>query len=267
MSRCRCGDYTEAQLNDPESGVTKPAGMILEVVQGEGGAIPAGRAWLQQVRRITADRGVPLVLDEVQTGWGRTGTLYAFEDAGIVPDVLVLSKAIGGGLPLAVIVYKAELDVWQPGAHAGTFRGNQLAMAAGLATLRFIQSEQLCEHARSMGELFDARLQELAVSRPYMGDVRGRGLMLGVEIVNVAERDSLDRPLGDRALALRIQAECFRRGLIVELGGRYGAVIRLLPPLVITGEQAHRVCDILSAACDAAAAVTRETAGAGVARV
>ena len=264
---CRCGDYTEAQLNDPESGVIKPAGMILEVVQGEGGAIPADRAWLQQIRRITADRAIPLVLDEVQTGWGRTGTLYAFEHAGILPDVLVLSKAIGGGLPLAVIVYRAELDVWQPGAHAGTFRGNQLAMAAGLATLRFIQSEQLCDHATSMGEVFDARLQHLALSRPYMGDVRGRGLMLGVEIVDAAKRDSLDRPVGDRALALRIQAECFRRGLIVELGGRYGAVIRLLPPLVITAEQVHQVCDILSAACDAAADVTVDTAAAGVARV
>jgi diaminobutyrate-2-oxoglutarate transaminase len=259
---CHCGDYTEAQLNDPESGVPLAAGMILEVVQGEGGAIPADGAWLRQIRRVTAQRGIPLILDEVQTGWGRTGTLYAFEQAGILPDVLVLSKAIGGGLPLAVIVYRGELDRWEPGAHAGTFRGNQLAMAAGLATLRFIESEDLCEHARRMGALFQARLGELALQHPFIGDTRGRGLMLGVEIVDPEKRDSFDRPLGDRDTALRIQAECFRRGLIVELGGRHGAVVRLLPPLIITAEQADRVCDVLASACDAAGATRADLYGA-----
>ena len=116
--------------------------MILEPVQGEGGVIPAPDAWLRRMREITAARGIPLIADEVQTGVGRTGAFWAVEHSGIVPDVMVLSKAIGGSLPLAVIVYRAELDVWQPGAHAGTFRGNQLAMAAGAATLAFVRRER-----------------------------------------------------------------------------------------------------------------------------
>jgi diaminobutyrate-2-oxoglutarate transaminase len=206
---------------------------------------------LQQIRRVTAERGIPLILDEVQTGWGRTGTMYAFEQADIVPDVLVLSKAIGGGLPLAVIVYRAELDKWQPGAHAGTFRGNQLAMATGLATLRYIQEHDICAHVQRMSMLFQARLGELAHQYECIGDVRGRGLMWGIEIVNPESRDSFGRPLGDRALALRVQAECFRRGLMIELGGRHGAVVRLLPPLVITADQVERVCDIIASSFQA----------------
>jgi diaminobutyrate-2-oxoglutarate transaminase len=133
-----CARYVERLLDDPESGITPPAGMLLEVVQGEGGSIPAPLEWLQAMRRLTAERGIPLIVDEVQTGLGRTGRLFAVEHAGIVPDVLVLSKAIGGGLPLAVVVYSSALDRWPPGAHTGTFRGNQLAMAAGTAALRHI---------------------------------------------------------------------------------------------------------------------------------
>ncbi|WP_303621002.1 aminotransferase class III-fold pyridoxal phosphate-dependent enzyme, partial [Methylogaea oryzae] len=117
--------------------------MILEAVQGEGGVIPAPDRWLRDIRRMTREKGIPLIVDEIQTGGGRTGKMFAFEHAGIEPDVLVLSKAIGGGLPLSVVVYHKDLDRWQPGAHAGTFRGNQLAMAAGLATLRFVRQQQL----------------------------------------------------------------------------------------------------------------------------
>ncbi|HEY6342722.1 MAG TPA: diaminobutyrate--2-oxoglutarate transaminase [Bryobacteraceae bacterium] len=249
---CRCADHTEHQLKDPESGLPSPAGMILEAVQGEGGSVPANREWLQQIRRVSSELGIPLIVDEVQTGWGRTGTLYAFEQANIVPDVLVLSKAIGGGLPLAVVVYRASLDKWQPGAHAGTFRGNQLAMAAGLATLRFIQEHDVCSHVQLMSMLFQMRLGELARMYQSIGEVRGRGLMLGIEIVNPESRDFLGRPLGDRTLALRVQAECFRRGLMVELGGRHGAVVRLLPPLIITAEQVDAVCAILADSFQAA---------------
>ena len=119
-------------LDDAESGML-PAAAVLELVQGEGGVIPAPDDWVRDVRAITRDHSIPMIVDEVQSGWGRTGRLYAFEHSGIEPDVLVLSKAIGGGLPLAVIVYDGKLDQWLPGAHAGTFRGNQLAMVAGMA--------------------------------------------------------------------------------------------------------------------------------------
>lgn len=117
--------YIDRLLADPESGVLLPAAVVLEVVQGEGGVIPAPPRWLQELRSITRRHGIVMIIDEVQTGLGRTGSLYAFEPADIDPDVLVLSKAVGGGLPLSVIVYDEALDTWSPGAHAGTFRGNQ----------------------------------------------------------------------------------------------------------------------------------------------
>ncbi|MDQ1647369.1 MAG: diaminobutyrate-2-oxoglutarate transaminase [Cryptosporangiaceae bacterium] len=123
--------YVETLLTDPHSGVLRPAAMIVEPVQGEGGTIPALGGWVRVMRRITAERRIPLIADEVQTGLGRTGTFWAVEHSGITPDVMVMSKAIGGSLPLAVIVYRGELDSWAPGAHTGTFRGNQLAMASG----------------------------------------------------------------------------------------------------------------------------------------
>ena len=115
---------------------------------------------------------------------GRTGAFWAVEHSGIVPDVMVLSKAIGGSLPLAVIVYRADLDAWQPGAHAGTFRGNQLAMAAGAATLAYVRENRLAERAATLGARMLGRLQGLAATHRCIGDVRGRGLMIGVELVD-----------------------------------------------------------------------------------
>jgi diaminobutyrate-2-oxoglutarate transaminase len=245
--------YVGNTLSDPESGLVPAAGMILEAVQGEGGVIPAPDAWLREVRRHTEAHGVPLILDEVQTGFGRTGKLFAFEHAGIRPDVVVLSKALGGGLPIAVVVYDESLDTWGPGAHAGTFRGNQLAMAAGLAVMRTIREEGLVAHAEAMGARFMGHLNRLAAATPSIGEVRGRGLMIGVEIVEAsASPDALGARPAHPVLAKRLQAECLKRGLILELGGRHGAVVRLLPPLIITAEQVDAVCDIFADALEAA---------------
>jgi diaminobutyrate-2-oxoglutarate transaminase len=248
--KCRCGDYVANALADPESGMRIPAAIITEVVQGEGGVIPADHRWLRKIRELTREHGILLIFDEVQTGWGRTGKMYAFEHSGVIPDVLVLSKAIGGGLPLAVVIYRKELDVWKPGAHSGTFRGNQLAMACGLATMRHIQGRRLPERAARMGKHFIARLSELAAVYPFIGDVRGLGLMLGVEVVAPEALDRAGHPRADPVLAQRIHSECFRRGLLLELGGRHGAVIRLLPPLTITHQQVDAVCDVLEKACE-----------------
>ncbi len=246
--------YIRSLLGDPESGVRPPAAMILEVVQGEGGAIPAPVEWLREMRRITEEHGILLIVDEVQTGFGRTGKLFAFEHAGIVPDILVLSKAIGGSLPLSVLVYRKQFDCWKPGAHIGTFRGNQLAMAAGLASLQLIRRENLVEHAAQRGLQLTAKLQELQRKVPQIGDVRGRGLMIGVEIVDGQGRtDALGLPLADPALASAIQRKCFQKGLILELGGRHGAVVRFLPPLIITEVQVDIVAGIFAeAVCEAA---------------
>jgi diaminobutyrate-2-oxoglutarate transaminase len=236
-------NYIEALLDDPNSGILPPAGMILEVVQGEGGINPAPDQWLQKIRNITERREIPLILDEVQTGLGRTGRLYAFEHAGITPDVLVLSKAIGGGLPLSLVVYKRDLDCWRPGAHAGTFRGNQLAFAAGSATIRYISANRLDCHASDMGNRLRSALATIAADKPCIGDVRGRGLMTGVEIVDfLGAKEACPPPIYPR-LAEQIQHECLRRGLIVELGGRGGSVVRFLPPLIVTSNEIDDIAE------------------------
>ncbi len=264
--------WTESLLDDPKSGVPQPAGMIVEPVQGEGGVLPAPDGWLRRMRALTAERGIPLIADEVQTGVGRTGAFWAVEHSGVVPDVMVLSKAIGGSLPLAVLVYRDDLDVWEPGAHAGTFRGNQLAMAAGAATLAYVRENQLAERAASLGERMLGQLGELAGAYACVGDVRGRGLMIGVEFVDPAGDGSgagsdsgsgsgVGSGFGSRSgaagvakgplpaapgIAAAVQRACLERGLIVELGGRHSSVVRLLPPLTITDEQAEAVLDRLA---------------------
>lgn len=244
--------YIDTVLNDPESGVPAPAGMIFEVVQGEGGVIPADDAWVSGIRTLTAAAKVPLIVDEVQTGFGRTGTFFAFERAGITPDAVVLSKAIGGSLPLSVMVYRDELDGWQPGAHAGTFRGNQMAMAAGAATLRYLKTHELHRHAETLGRCLRERLQQLRTHYPQLGDIRGRGLMIGIEIVDPqSDRDTLDHPPPHPGLATRIQRECLKRGLILEVGGRRGSVLRLLPPLILSNAQTSHILEILELALQA----------------
>ncbi|MBT2511154.1 diaminobutyrate--2-oxoglutarate transaminase family protein [Streptomyces sp. ISL-98] len=246
--------WTENLLDDPKGGVPSPAGMILEPVQGEGGVIPAPDAWMRRMREITAQRSIPLIADEVQTGVGRTGAFWAVEHSGIVPDVMVLSKAIGGSLPLAVVVYRSDLDAWEPGAHAGTFRGNQLAMAAGAATLAYVRENRLSERAALLGARMLGQLQGLAADHPCIGNVRGRGLMIGIELVDpdALEPKSTGVPPAAPALAAAVQQECLDRGLIVELGGRHAAVVRLLPPLTLTDEQATAVIDRLADALSAA---------------
>jgi diaminobutyrate-2-oxoglutarate transaminase len=234
--------YLENLLNDPEAGVQLPAAVIVEVVQGEGGVIPADLDWLRGLRRITAKAGVALIVDEIQSGFARTGKMFAFEHAGIVPDVVVLSKAIGGSLPLAVVVYREWLDQWLPGAHAGTFRGNQMAMAAGSAVMAYLKQHDIAAHASAMGARLTEHLRVLQRDYPQLGDIRGRGLMLGVELVDpTGALDGLGHPPAFGKLAPLVQNECLKRGLILELGGRHGSVVRFLPPLVITAEQIDEV--------------------------
>lgn len=249
--------YIRGILGDPESGVRLPAAMVLEVVQGEGGAIPAPVEWLREIRRITEEYGILLIIDEVQTGFGRTGKLFAFEHAGIVPDILVLSKAIGGSLPLSVLVYRKQFDVWKPGAHIGTFRGNQLAMAAGLASLQYINRENILEKVSQRGRQLMQRLDALKHEVSEIGDVRGRGLMIGVEIVDgQGKTDAIGQPMANPALASTIQRKCFQRGLILELGGRHSSVVRFLPPLIVTEAEMDCIAKIFEDAVREACSVS-----------
>ncbi|MGN7453566.1 diaminobutyrate--2-oxoglutarate transaminase [Paenibacillus pasadenensis] len=237
--------YIEHLLDDCESGIADPCGVIVETVQGEGGSIPADLEWLRQLRRMTAERGIPLIIDEVQTGIGRTGKMFSFEHAGIVPDVIVCSKAIGGSLPMSVVIYKEELDCWQAGAHTGTFRGNQLGMAAGLATLAYMREHRVLDQVNERSKQFFEALERLKARYEEIGDVRGRGLMIGVEMVDPSlPKDGLGHHPPSGELAERIQERCFQNGLIVESGGRRSAVLRFLPPLTITEEETAAVLEI-----------------------
>lgn len=229
--------YIESVLHDQESGIVKPAAIIVEPIQGEGGVLPASVTWLRELRRITRELDILLILDEIQCGMGRSGRHFAFEYADVVPDVLVLSKAVGGGMPLSCLVFKKRFDSWNPGEHAGTFRGNQIAMVAGTKTMQIIQRDQLALHASRMGALLQERLANLKADHSCIAEVRGKGLMLGVEIVAPGKKDTLGHPLADTELANRIQRSALKRGLIIEKGGRHGAVLRFLPPLNITEEQ------------------------------
>jgi diaminobutyrate-2-oxoglutarate transaminase len=249
--------YIQSLFADQKSGASSMAAMIVEPVQGEGGVNPAPDSWLREIRRLTHQHGVPLIFDEVQTGLGRTGRLYAFQHAGVTPDVLVLSKAIGGGLPLAVVLYRRDLDIWAPGAHAGTFRGAQLSFASGAAAIRFVREQGLAEHADAMGARLRASLEEAVSSSGLPAEVRGRGLMLGVAI----SQDS-DTRLANGELARLVQRECLDRGLIVELGGRRSAVIRFLPPLIISANEVDAVSDRFCRALHATMSAARATASA-----
>ena len=256
--------YVEHVLDDPEGGIVPPAGMVLEAVQGEGGAIPAPDPWLAEMRRITREREIPLVLDEIQTGLGRTGELFAFEHADIVPDVVTISKAVGGGLPIAVVVYDEDLDVWEPGAHAGTFRGNQLAMAAGTATMNYVLENDLPDHAAAMGRRLREHLDETAAAHDAVGEARGRGLLLGVEFVDPdGEPNAQGHAPPDGDLAERVQSAAFDRGLIVETGGRDGATVRFLPPLTISSNQVDAVADIFDRSVRAALETAAPSGAAG----
>ncbi|HEY4992070.1 MAG TPA: diaminobutyrate--2-oxoglutarate transaminase family protein, partial [Nakamurella sp.] len=233
-----CVGYLERSLRDSNAGVPLPGAVILELVQGEGGVVPARADFVRRLRALTRELDIPLIVDEVQTGCGRTGTWFAFEQYDIEPDVIVASKALSGiGTPVAMILYDERLDVWAPGAHTGTFRGNQLAFAAGTAAVHVIRRDDVLGNVGRRGEQVADRLTELAVN-PWVREVRGVGLMWGVELAD---------PLSGRtagALARRVQARALRAGLIIEVGGRDDCVLRMLPPLNVTAEVVDIACCI-----------------------
>ena len=233
-----CIAYLERLLKDPESGVTKPAAIILEPIQGEGGVVPAPVEFLQAVRRITKELGIPMICDEIQCGMGRTGKVFAFEHAGIVPDVILISKAIGGTQPMAVVVYDKDLDTWGPGAHAGTFRGNQLAMVAGTVVLKKLQDPAFLADVARKGKILEEGLLKLKDEVSIIGDVRGKGLMLGIEFIDPnGPKDIMGHPVPGGDVALKVQRRCLENGLIMEKGGRNGSVMRCLCALNITDDE------------------------------
>ena len=220
-----CAHYVENILTDPLSGVRRPAAVIIELIQGEGGAIAAPQDFVHRLRAVTRRLDIPLIVDEIQSGCGRTGTWFSFEQYDIEPDVILSSKAIGAGLPLSIMFYDERLDVWPPGSHIGTFRGNQLAFAAGVALLRVMDRDGVLDNVLDQSEFLLDGLAHLELELGIVGNVRGRGLLLGIELVDPATgRQS-------RAVATEVQRRLLQQGLLIEVVGRDDAVVKLLPPL------------------------------------
>ncbi len=230
----------------------KVAAIIVEPVIGEGGYIVPPPGFLPRLREITREHGILLIADEIQTGFGRTGELFAVRHWDVEPDILVMAKAIASGLPLSGFLARPELmAAFQPGSHGGTYGGNVVACAAALATLDVIEEEGLVANARERGDQFLTGLRALAARHPSIGDVRGLGLMLALELIKPGEGDGR---VTNPELTKRIQAEALERRLIVLTAGTYVNVIRVIPPLVTTREEVELALAILDESLTAAGA-------------
>jgi diaminobutyrate-2-oxoglutarate transaminase len=237
-----CARYLEHILEDPHSGIGMPSALVVEAIQGEGGTIVPPDGFLSQLREICSKYGVFMIVDEIQAGLCRTGKFFAFEHSGTLPDIVTMSKALGGvGFPISCVAYKDELDIWPPGKHIGTFRGNAVAYAAGHAALQFMIENRLAEYASQMGGNMLERLKGIERDSEVVGEARGKGLMFGIEIVH-------DKASKDPApeLAQKIRTLCHRRGLLVEIGGHYNNVVRFLPPLILTEDLAQKGIEIFA---------------------
>lgn len=229
--------YLERLLDDSFSGMDMPAAIILEGVQMDGGIYIAPPQWLAQLRGLTAERGILLICDEIQIGCGRSGRFFSFERAGITPDIVTLSKSIGGcGLPLSLCLMRPELDIWSPGEHTGTFRANQLALVAATAALDLWADPAFGEGIALRVERLEQRLAELAERHPGM-IARQAGLAVGLE-----------HPGAGPEWAARTQAAAFDHGLVLETCGRADTVLKVCPPLTIEPELLDEGCEILASA-------------------
>ena len=216
------------------------AAFLAEPVLGEGGIIVPPRNYFKEVKKILDARGILFIADEVQSGFGRTGKMFAIEHYGVEPDIIVTAKGIADGFPLGAFTTRDEIAAaFQPGDHLSTFGGNPVCCAAALANINFLQRENIAAKALRDGEYILAKLETLQRDYPIIGEVRGVGLMIGVELV----ADDGSSPSSARADAVR--SFCFEKGLLVGVGGVDGNVVRLQPPLVITGEQIDFALDVL----------------------
>ena len=229
--------YLDKMLSDPSSGIDHPAAVLVETIQGEGGLNAGSPVWLQGLQRLCRKHDMLLIVDDIQAGCGRTGTFFSFEPAGITPDMVTLSKSLSGyGLPMALLLYRPELDIWKPGEHNGTFRGNNHAFVTATAALEhFWRDETFAESVRAKAALMTQGLQRISerVGVTHLR-VKGRGLMQGLEC-------------NDGETASRISQAAFQRGLIIETSGNRGQVLKCLCPLTITdaelGEGLSRLAD------------------------
>ncbi len=232
--------YIETLLTDDHSGVEKPAAIILETVQADGGINPFSVEWLRGIRDICDRHDILMIVDDIQVGCARTGWFFSFERAGIVPDIVTQSKSIGGyGMPFALVLFKPELDIWAPGEHNGTFRGYQLSMIAARAGLEVMLNEHVEEKVRDKEKIIARYMEEIKAIAPEKIKVRGIGFVWGVDLYHCDPDGKTSKAVLD---------ECFRHNLIVERVGRGNAVIKVMPELLIDEETLRRGLDVLKAA-------------------
>ena len=229
-------DVLAAYLEDAGSGVDRPAAVILETVQAEGGVNAARFEWLQRLARLVREHGALLIVDDIQVGCGRTGPFFSFEKASIQPDIVCLSKSLSGfGLPLAVVLIKPELDRWQPGEHNGTFRGHNLAFVTATEALSYWRDDSLHREVEAKARLVTEGLRDIAQRHPEAGaELRGRGLIQGLRF-------------DDAELAGRVSRQAFERGLVIETAGAQDEVLKLLPPLTIDRQALRHGLDVIDA--------------------
>lgn len=232
-------EFIESVLTDVNSGVEKPAAIIFETVQAEGGIVVAPIDWMQKLRSLCDKHGILLICDDIQVGCGRTGPFFSFERANIVPDMVVLSKSISGyGFPMSLLLIKPEFDIWEPGEHTGTFRGNQLAFVGGTAALEYRENTNLEQEVKVKEFFLKSFLtEEIAPISDKIG-IRGIGLIWGIDLAN----------FGGASFAKKITSRCFELGLIVERVGRNDTVIKILPPLTIELSTLQKGCSIIKEA-------------------
>ncbi|GIQ68976.1 diaminobutyrate--2-oxoglutarate transaminase [Xylanibacillus composti] len=227
-------DYIDAMLQDNGSGVDKPAAIIFETVQGEGGINVSSYEWMKRIEQLCRRHDILLIVDDVQMGCGRTGTFFSFEKAGIEPDIICMSKSIGGfGLPFAITLLRPELDIWKPGEHNGTFRGNNLSFVAAAEALSFWADTKLTEKIDRQAEQIQETLESVAKAYPKLkGSARGRGFIQGIAFEAGSAADE-------------ISAEAFKRGLIMETSGVESQVLKVMPPLTIDDKGLNEGLELL----------------------
>jgi diaminobutyrate-2-oxoglutarate transaminase len=233
--------YIDSVLNDVNSGIEKPAAIIFETVQAEGGIIVAPIEWIQRLRELCDRHDILLICDDIQVGCGRIGSFFSFERANIVPDLVVLSKSISGyGFPMSLLLIKPELDIWEPAEHTGTFRGNQLAFVGARAALEYRESTNLEKDVKVKEFFLKTFLTEQIASISEKISIRGIGMIWGIDLAN----------FGGAKFAKKLASRCFELGLIVERVGRNDTVIKILPPLTIEMSTLQKGCSILKQVFD-----------------
>jgi diaminobutyrate-2-oxoglutarate transaminase len=226
-------ELLDRMLDDPGAGIDPPAAIVIETIQAEGGINVASEGWMRRIARVARAHGALLIVDDIQTGCGRTGPFFSFERAGLTPDIVCLSKSISGlGLPMALVLMRPDIDCWEPGEHNGTFRGNNLAFVGAEAALSFWQDARFTQSVSTAAELLREGLESIA--RRCAAEVRGHGLLLGLAW------NSPD-------IAPAVSAAAFRRGLIVETCGARSQVLKLLPPLTVSRAELQEALEILTA--------------------